>query len=157
MSGVITGGMIGGNEQKGNYKIDARFNKEGLVQKIKKIGLLKEKINISNSDAIDFIRNNLKGYHKVFINFDPPCVVKGSQLYKNSFTKEDHATLAKEILNCKKEWIVTYDECDVIKELYNSCRKSYVDINYSIYTKRRAKEYAFYKANLYLAMRSAVS
>src|SRR3989338_3655171 len=33
MSGILDGGAIGGEKQKGEYKIDARFNKEKLAEK----------------------------------------------------------------------------------------------------------------------------
>ena len=36
-SGVIKGGVIGGREQSGLYKIDARFNKDALIKKIRAI------------------------------------------------------------------------------------------------------------------------
>lgn len=37
VSGVIKGGIIGGLQQNGNYGITARFNKESLVKKYKKL------------------------------------------------------------------------------------------------------------------------
>ena len=43
-SGVLKGGLIGGYEQKGNWKIDARFNKLDLIKRIEKIALYKDKI-----------------------------------------------------------------------------------------------------------------
>src|SRR5690625_1246846 len=36
ISGIIKGGVIGGYSQNGNYKMDARFNKEKLVDRIQK-------------------------------------------------------------------------------------------------------------------------
>lgn len=36
VSGVITGGMIGGRSQSEKYKIDARFNREKIIKKIEK-------------------------------------------------------------------------------------------------------------------------
>ena len=36
-SGVLKGGIIGGKQQNGNYKIDIRFNKEALISRIEKI------------------------------------------------------------------------------------------------------------------------
>jgi DNA adenine methylase len=35
-SGIIKAGVIGGKQQTGNYKIDARFNKKDLISRIKK-------------------------------------------------------------------------------------------------------------------------
>ena len=40
-SGVITGGPIGGFEQKGQWKIDARFNKKSLIDRIERISYFK--------------------------------------------------------------------------------------------------------------------
>ena len=45
-----------------------------------------------------FSRPEVRSTRKSFVNFDPPYVVKGSQLYKNSFSKEDHKSLGKLIL-----------------------------------------------------------
>lgn len=36
-SGIIKGGVIGGIEQNGNWKMDARFNREALIERIVKI------------------------------------------------------------------------------------------------------------------------
>lgn len=36
VSGVIKGGVIGGISQEGNYKINARFNKTDLIDRIEK-------------------------------------------------------------------------------------------------------------------------
>ncbi len=46
MSGVIKGGVIGGNKQQGKYKMDARFNKENLISRIQKIARFKSRINV---------------------------------------------------------------------------------------------------------------
>lgn len=42
VSGVIKGGLIGGNNQTGNYKMDARFNRKNLIKKIQRISLYKD-------------------------------------------------------------------------------------------------------------------
>ena len=36
-SGIIKGGVIGGLQQNGNWKLDARFNKDNLIKRISKI------------------------------------------------------------------------------------------------------------------------
>ena len=94
VSGIIKGGMIGGRNQNGNYGIDARFNRADLISKIRLIAEHSKKIDVYNLDAKEFIKPDiLHHYYKVFINFDPPYVEKGGQLYKNSFSKEDHKDL----------------------------------------------------------------
>lgn len=37
VSGIISGGPIGGTRQNSKYKIDARFNRDGLLRKINEI------------------------------------------------------------------------------------------------------------------------
>lgn len=51
VSGVIKGGVIGGQEQTGTYKMDARFNKENLIKKIMKISGYRDQIVLLKQDA----------------------------------------------------------------------------------------------------------
>ena len=64
--------------------------------------------------------------------FDPPYFNKGPELYKNFFDKEDHAKIARLILNgISGNWIITYDDTPEIIELYKQqCIRRY-DLNYS--------------------------
>lgn len=149
VSGVIKGGMIGGIEQNGTNAIDARFNKLNLIQKIRDIAAFKEKISLFNLDAQELLGPaNLKRFHKAFINFDPPYVKKGAQLYKNSFVEEDHKSLSKKIAQCGRKWIVTYDICPLVANLYSDFRYSYLDVTYSIKNSKKAREYIFFSDNL---------
>src|SRR3989344_591866 len=50
-SGILDGGLIGGLKQKSKYKIDARFNKDALIERIQQIALYKDKISIFNKDG----------------------------------------------------------------------------------------------------------
>lgn len=149
ISGVITGGIIGGREQDGTYKIDARFNKVALIEKIKNIAQQRDKITLTNLDTFDFLSEGLLNhYYKTFINFDPPYVIKGSQLYQNAFTKEDHKALSTLISKSSRKWIVTYDICPLVEELYYKFRKAQISVNYSASNSGKAKEYVFFSNNL---------
>ena len=149
VSGVIKGGLIGGVEQTGAYPMDARFNKVNLVYKIREIASKKEQITISNLDAQEFLQpQHLRQFYKAFINFDPPYVKKGAKLYKNSFTEFDHRTLSQKISQCGRKWIVTYDICPLIAELYSDYRYSYLDLTYSVNRSKKAQEYIFFSNNL---------
>lgn len=150
VSGIINGGIIGKRDQTGKYKMSARFNKEELIKKIKEISSLSDRIDLFNLDAIDFLQNVLPHYYKVFINFDPPYVAKGGQLYKNAFTEADHEMLRNQIAICRRKWIVTYDVCDLVANLYKNYRGSYIDIYYSANGARKAKEYIFFSDNMVL-------
>lgn len=123
-SGIIKGGPIGGLNQLGKYKIDCRFNKEDIKRKIESVAKLKNKIRLYNKDAGNLIKMNLmKMKSPMFLNIDPPYVIKGSQLYTNFFTEHDHLELQKVIvkyLDVNYPWIVTYDDCQFVKNLYQN-------------------------------------
>lgn len=151
VSGVIKGGIIGGIEQTGTYGISARYTKATSIQKIQAIAGRKEQIILSNMDVFDFLKSeNLQGYRRTFINFDPPYVKKGAKLYKNAFAEADHRNLSTLIRKCKRKWIVTYDICPLIAALYEPFRRSELDITYSINGSHKAKEYIFFSPNLTL-------
>lgn len=146
VSGVIKGGPIGGKDQKGKYGIDARFNKNELISKIIKIGEYGDRIEFFNLDATDFLLNVACQYsdEEVFLNIDPPYVKKGSQLYENSFKKEDHAQLANIIKMLEYKWIVTYDKCDFIEDLFFEYTKRTVKLNYSAGQTKSGDEFIIY-------------
>ncbi len=150
VSGIINGGIIGKRDQTGNYKMDARFNRAELIRKINTISELSDRIVLYNFDAVAFLQTELRHYYKAFINFDPPYVTKGGQLYKNAFSDNDHEILRNQIAACRRKWVVTYDICDLVSKLYANCRGSYIDIYYSANSARKAKEYIFFSNNLIL-------
>jgi len=121
-SGVLKGGPIGGLNQEGIYKVDCRFNKSELINKIETIAQLKNKIKLYNKDAGYLIKMSLmKMKRPLFLNIDPPYVINGSQLYTNFFTEGDHLNLQRVItkhLGEEYPWIITYDDCSLVRELY---------------------------------------
>lgn len=146
VSGIINGGPIGGNEQTGVYKIDARFNKESLIKKIEKVASYKEKIALYNMDAKDFLEKIIPQYScdHIFLNIDPPYVKKGPLLYKNSYAYKDHKSIAELVTEMKTYWIVTYDACDIIKKLYKGFVIEDLELNYSAGKAKKGKEYIIY-------------
>ena len=108
-SGVLNGGPIGGMDQTGNYKIDARFNKPALIERVRLLGLHAKRITVTNADGMTVIKRYAKKDNSL-IYADPPYFEKAGSLYMNSFTAADHAALAQ-CLNGVKEcrWLLTYD------------------------------------------------
>lgn len=142
-SGIIMGGPIGGQSQSGIYKIDCRFNKSEIVKKIEKIALLKSRISIFNYDASELIIKQLHGIiDTAFFNIDPPYVIKGSRLYTNYFKEPDHRNLEKVISEHLNDvpWIITYDDCDLIREIYNQYHMLGYGIQHNVRHSVRGKE-----------------
>ena len=132
-SGIITAGPIGGYDQTGNYKIDARFNKEDLIKRVLKIASYKDKIHLYNHDVRIFVRKYVPKYlSRAFIYFDPPYYNKGKMLYKNFFTKKDHEEIYRIIQTINCPWIVTYDDVEEIRKIYNTHTGWQFDLIYGV-------------------------
>lgn len=133
-SGVISGGVIGGLEQKGNYKMDARFYRERLAALTRAYAAVVDRILLYHEDATDFIRRVPQvTTGNCFIYCDPPYYHKGQQLYLNAYGHKDHANVAdviREVLS-NEYWIVSYDTEAAIRELYDGFRQFVFNLQYS--------------------------
>ncbi len=149
-SGIIKAGPIGGIKQSSKWKIDARFNKEVLINKIEMIYQYRNRIKVSNLDAIDLIKKysltiNSEKNNKYFFYLDPPYYIKGKQLYLNYYNHEDHALLANYIQKkIKSPWVLTYDYVPEIKELYKNRLSVSYNLNYSANIFKIGKEVMFF-------------
>lgn len=123
VSGVISGGPIGGLAQKGNYKMDVRFNRSELIKRIQDISNFSHRIHLTNQEGKDFLDTIENRQEDVFIYLDPPYYKKGSCLYMNAFKDDDHETLAERVRQLRCKWMVSYDSHDFILNLYNQERK----------------------------------
>jgi DNA adenine methylase len=140
-------GPIGGRNQLGNYSLDARFKKDVLIDRIKQIIKFKDQITFTTDDALIFIKNLKKSNcnkKNVFLYLDPPYYHKGKDLYLNFYNHYDHLNLSKYMKNfsyCK--WMMTYDNCEEIKNLYSNIHISiseFITLQYSIQRVRKSKE-----------------
>jgi DNA adenine methylase len=152
-SGIIfSAGPIGGYEQAGSWTLDARFNKFSLKKRIEKISLYKDKIFISNEDAIDFLKAIPPGILRTaFIYLDPPYFVKGKRLYMNYFREDNHINLSKHIGVWNNiNWLMTYDNVEFIRTLYKKYSLFSYHLNYSLQKKREGEELLISPPQIYL-------
>ena len=152
-SGILyKAGPIGGQDQTGTYKIDVRYNKTDLVNRIVRIAQLKDNIEIHNTESIDFLQMIFaKDSGNKFIFLDPPYYKQGENLYLNFYKDADHVRL-RDILYANKNtsWLLTYDNCERINELYHDFRKGHSVMSYTLQEKRKSKEVMIFSDNLYL-------
>lgn len=119
VSGVLKGsGIIGGYEQKGKSKIDARFNRQLLCKKIRKVAEFGDRIFFYNEDASRFVRRVSKRRSAVFLYLDPPYVQKGSDLYLNHYGNKEHERVCAMVSRLSGPWVVSYDVTDLVMNLY---------------------------------------
>jgi DNA adenine methylase len=138
-SGILHGraGPIGGRKQQSDYKIDCRFNKEGLAARLRFIGDLYRSnrlVDVWCQDWKDTLAGVASWYKalipdRVITYLDPPYIEKSPTLYGHSFDPSggyaeprsplerhdwlrsfEHHQLA-EYLRCRAQnrWILSYD------------------------------------------------
>jgi len=149
-SGIISGGVIGGKAQAGEWKLDARFNKDDLIGRIQKIATFRSRISLTKLDAAEFIRDRLPELpKKSLIYLDPPYYVKGQGLYQNHYMHDDHANIANLVRNCiKQKWIVSYDNHPAIRELYAGLRQEEFGLHYSANNRFTGREVMIFRDGL---------
>lgn len=139
-SGVLNAGVIGGKAQQGKYKIDARFNRATLTERLAAIGELAPAIEVSDLDGRSVIQRH-GGNRSTFMYIDPPYVQAGSQLYLNAFDGRDHRALAKVVHEVTTaDWLMTYDLAPLVEGLYAAHFQATLDLNYSARYPGRAEE-----------------
>lgn len=152
-SGILKAGVIGGKEQLGAYRLDARYNKDQLVQRLQKIGEHAENISVHNEDAFallersgDFLPSNSLVY------LDPPYYVKGQELYRNYYEHDDHDRLAGLLCDpkCSFHWLVSYDGVDEIRQMYRMVRSKNYNLNYTAQSRYVGSEIMFFSRELNL-------
>ena len=117
-SGIImNGGPIGGIGQRGEWKIDARFNKSDLRQRCERIVEYRNRIHVSGLDGLKFI-HKLRS-RRTFFFIDPPYYEKGPTLYLNTLDHEYHQALGRELKSLGQPWVLTYDDCPEIRKIYS--------------------------------------
>jgi DNA adenine methylase len=151
-SGIIKGGIIGGINQLGQYKMDCRFNKEDLIKRIRMIASHRDRIDLYNVDALQLVELILKNNDhpgNLLFYFDPPYYVEGHSLYMNYYKKSHHQIVSekiKQLLNI--HWIVSYDNAPEIRNLYSDCNIIEYDLNHTAAVSKKGKELVFLSPNI---------
>jgi DNA adenine methylase len=139
-SGILNAGPIGGVRQEGNYKIDARFNRDQLAERVASIGALAARITVLSRDGMSIVRQHVDDA-STFTYIDPPYVEMGGSLYLNAFTHRDHSDLAQ-VLDRQPNgnWVVTYDPSDLIRQLYRRHDVREYQLSYSAHRTGKTHE-----------------
>ncbi len=149
-SGILKAGVIGGKKQKGNWKIDARFNKPDLIQRIRKISRFRNRISIYNLDAVELTQKlDKKLPAKTLFYFDPPYYKKGKDLYINFYEHADHQQISQLITKLKNRyWLVSYDNDVNIRNLYKPFLQRTYELNYHAANAKKGTEIMIFSNKL---------
>lgn len=149
-SGILNGGVIGGRDQTGKWKIDARYNKSGLIRRIERIAAARRRIELTNLDAVEFVQSKSPVWPaKTLVYLDLPYYEKGSQLYYDYYSDKDHLEVAQAVRSLSKvNWLVSYDDVLPIQEMYGGTPALQYTIGYSARNVLRGREAMFFSDGL---------
>ena len=152
-SGILKGGVIGGREQSGAYKLDARFLREQLCSRLELIGRHGGAIHVYEEDAYELlVRSSQFLPDKSLSYLDPPYYVKGSGLYRNFYAHADHVQIAQLLSSShfRRPWAVSYDNVEEIREMYAYARSFAYGLNYTAQRRYVGSEVMFFSDYLKL-------
>ncbi len=141
-SGILQDGTgpIGGKEQKSQYKIDCRFNRDLIIKKIEYLSRFQKRVIVVNKDWKDTIEfaqtwaNKRKRLNKLVFYFDPPFYYEADRLYRYCFDENAHKQLCEKLTGLQNHWLLSYDNVKEIKQMYSAVRKKnvYIEMPYSV-------------------------
>lgn len=150
-SGILSAGPIGGQDTekqaKATYQLDCRFNKADLLTRIKNIISHRERIEVSNEDALFFLKGITDKSTVVYL--DPPYYGMGQELYMNYYKHDDHVQLANYLRSATHfSWVLSYDNVPEILELYATFPLYQFDLCYSAQSIKKGSELLTHSNNI---------
>jgi DNA adenine methylase len=152
-SGILKGGVIGGKHQAGAYKLDARFKRDVLVGRLRRIADRAEDIHVLSRDALELLQHATELLPaKSLIYLDPPYYVKGSGLYRNFYQHDDHLAIAQLLRkrDFGRRWLVSYDDAVPIREMYDGVRSIQYGLGYTAQRRYNGSEVMLFDPHLNL-------
>ncbi|MBO1752157.1 DNA adenine methylase [Actinotalea sp. BY-33] len=148
-SGILDARPIGGFDQSGRWKIDARFNRESLCARIQAIADMRHEIYVTEQEGLDFLAALQGIADDVFVYADPPYLVQGEGLYLHAFDADDHVALAELLAEAAFPWMLTYDNDPRITErLYARGRCATFEIAHTAHRQHVGQEAVIYSPRL---------
>lgn len=150
-SGILKGGVIGGQAQDGRYKVSERFIRDRLCERLERIAANASHIHVYEEDA----RALLVRCHgflpaKSLVYLDPPYYIKGEGLYRNFYEHEDHVRIAALLGSnrFRRPWIVSYDNVAEIRQMYSYARSLTYGLHYTAQRRYMGSEVMFFSKRL---------
>ncbi len=143
-SGILKAGVIGGKNQDGNFKIDARFKKDELIKRIELIAEHRSRISLYKLDALELLQQVVPTLpDRTLVYLDPPYYVKGGDLYEHHYKHDDHAAVAAAVAKIRQHCMVSYDDVPAIRELYRNYQYVSYSLSYCAQNRYRGTEAIF--------------
>lgn len=131
-NGIIhQSGPLGGWGQK-KTKIDVRFNRQRIADRILALSELRTKVTVFNEGWRAFCKRYAKNERSV-IYLDPPYYHKAEQLYGHVFDEDEHEALRNYLRGLSRPWLLSYDDAQEVRDLYEevTSKARVIDNTYS--------------------------
>lgn len=150
-SGILSAGVIGGKDQAGDYRLDARFRKDMIAARLRAISEHAQDISVHCEDALQLLKRCSKFLpRKSLIYLDPPYYVKGKHLYRNFYKHDDHVAVATTLQKktFTRPWVVSYDDVEPIRDMYQHSASLSYGLNYTAQRRYVGNEVMFFSNRL---------
>lgn len=131
--GTMSGGPLGGIEQQSKYKIDCRWSPDYICKRVDDLHEAFSTVEVRHGGCtnLDFADLFLDNSHSSILYLDPPYFHRGGDLYQCGF-QEEHARLATALRKTRHSWLLSYNDCPEVRDLYSWAYCHPLDVNYSI-------------------------
>ena len=140
--GVMAGGPLGGRHQLSDGSIASRWNPARLCEEVDEAHRLFSRVEVVGNVCTcqDFEEVIEEDTETALVYLDPPYYGAGPMLYQHAFTKDDHERLARLLKESKHSWLLSYDDCQAIRDLLSWANVQEIDVGYSVNGCRCARE-----------------
>jgi DNA adenine methylase len=129
-SGIAMASPIGGLKQTSQWTVDCRYSFDRLHKEIERVRqLLEGRVSVANKSVTNYLTTHVENDSVMYL--DPPYYKQGKNLYPVYMQHSEHAWLAS-ALQRFNQWILSYDACPEVDELYAWAKKREVSLLYSI-------------------------
>jgi DNA adenine methylase len=148
--GCMSGGPLGGKEQAQNG-ISSRWNATSICKKLDAIHAAFGSVRISNGDYAELIGDETT---QALLYLDPPYFEQGEKLYLHAFAQRDHKRLRDLLRATPHHWVLSYNACREIRELYHWAHIETISANYSLNGAKEKYELLIFKQAMKLSCQS---
>ncbi len=118
----------------GSFNFDNFFTLAS-IERVKQFVPLLDNVKITNLDYKDVIKANGTD---VFIYLDPPYYIKTNYYQKNKAF--NHEELCKVLKDTKHKWLLSYNDCDYVRDFYSFAYIKSFSARYSLFQHRKGHE-----------------
>lgn len=135
--GARAGSPIGGWDQAGCYEIDCRWNASRISKDIDAAHSL---LKTSRITSLDFEEVLSECGPDDFVYLDPPYWERGKDMYCIHLTPRDHERLAANLRKSAAKWLLSYDDCPEVRNLYSWAKVDTINVRHGGEKKKSARE-----------------